>query len=194
MSEKFNYVITIKSNEAKIIQTISNILVVIALAIFLYLAVDYIQVERLKTFAIFLFVVCGIIAVIWLYVMLNKYKPSFRYAFFLAGISLFFYFPHPVLKFVLGGLYILLGLIESSVRKPKEIAVDNSGILINGLPGKFILWNKLKNVVIKDQLITIDFKNNKLYQKEIDGFITPEIQNEFNAFVRQRIQQSNDAG
>lgn len=193
MSDKFNYVITIKSNDEKIIRLIGQILIVLALAIFLYLAIDYFQIERLKTYATFLFIVCAIILIIWVYIMFNKYKPSFRYAFFLAGITFFFYFPHPVLKFLLGGLYIVLGLIESAVRARKEIAVDNSGILINNFPGKFVAWDKLSNVVIKDQLITIDFKNNKLYQKEIEGYITPEIEKEFNGFVQQSIRQSQQA-
>lgn len=187
-----NYEITIKSNDQKILRIISNLLIVSALATLLYFAFNYYSIARLRPSAIFLFVVCGVILLIWLFVVLRQYVPPFRYAFFLAGIAMFFYFPHPVLKFLIGGLYIILGLIESAIKMPKRIAVDDSGVLINNFPGKFFEWNTISSMIIRDQLLTIDFKNNRLYQKEIEGYITPEIQQEFNEFTKLKTENSQN--
>lgn len=192
MSDINNYEIIVKSNDQKKLRIISNLLIVSALATLLYFAFNYYNIPRLRPSAVFLFVVCAVIVIIWAFVLFKKYVPPFRYAFFLAGIAMFFYFPHPTLKFIIGGLYIILGLIESTIRMPKRIAIDDSGVLINNFPGKFFEWDKISSMIIRDQLITIDFKNNRLYQKEIEGYITPEIQKEFNDFAKSKTQSSQN--
>ena len=192
MSESNNYEIIVKSNDQKKLRVISNLLIVSALATLLYFAFNYYYIPRLRSSAVFLFVVCAIIVTIWAFVILKKYVPPFRYAFFLAGIAMFFYFPHPTFKFVIGVLYIILGLIESIIRMPKRIVIDNSGVLINNFPGKFFEWCQISSMIIRDQLITINFKNNKLYQNEIEGYITAEIQKEFNDFAKNKTHSSEN--
>ncbi|HKG67554.1 MAG TPA: hypothetical protein VKA92_01705, partial [Segetibacter sp.] len=54
------------------------------------------------------------------------------------------------------------------------------------------LWNEINNALIKDGLITIDLKNNKLFQKEIDGHVSADIEKEFNDFCKQHIHAINN--
>jgi hypothetical protein len=53
---------------------------------------------------------------------------------------------------------------------------------------RVISWNDLSNVVKKDDVLTIDFKNNKLLQTEI---LNPENINEdeFNRFCKEQLSQ-----
>jgi hypothetical protein len=61
----------------------------------------------------------------------------------------------------------------------------------SGLFPKKINWNELNNVVIKDDLLTIDFKNNTLFQAYTDDEEDDEYEvgdDEFNAYCRERLQ------
>ena len=53
------------------------------------------------------------------------------------------------------------------------------------IPKKIIDWNELSNVVLKDQLLSIDFSNDKLIQAEVDVEVD-EVK--FNEFTSTRIQ------
>ncbi len=48
-------------------------------------------------------------------------------------------------------------------------------------------WDEDNNALIKDGLITIDQKNNNLFQKEIEGYVTAELEKEFNDFCNRCI-------
>jgi hypothetical protein len=57
---------------------------------------------------------------------------------------------------------------------------------------KKINWNELNNVVIKDDLLTIDFKNNTLFQAYTDDADDDEYEvgdDEFNAYCGERLKQ-----
>jgi hypothetical protein len=65
-----------------------------------------------------------------------------------------------------------------------EVKISETGILIPSLIRKRIEWNELNNLILKDGLLTIDFKNNKLIQQLI---LNPEKEVDekgFNAFCR----------
>ena len=57
----------------------------------------------------------------------------------------------------------------------------------NTLIKKKYSWKDIDNVVLKDGLLTIDFKNNKLFQKEIDGEDKEADEEEFNNWVRGKL-------
>lgn len=52
-------------------------------------------------------------------------------------------------------------------------------------------WDEVNNALIKDGLITIDLRNNKLYQNEIEGYVTAEVEKEFNDFCKRCINAFN---
>ncbi len=54
---------------------------------------------------------------------------------------------------------------------------------------KLSAWNELSNVVLKDGLLTLDYKNNKLLQTEVsEDFYIKE--SEFNAFCKAQISKA----
>jgi hypothetical protein len=52
-------------------------------------------------------------------------------------------------------------------------------------------WAEINNMLIKDDYITIDFKNNQLIQKQINEPVTEAIKNEFNAFCAEHLAKNN---
>ena len=57
-------------------------------------------------------------------------------------------------------------------------------VVFNGAVKKKIPWSQLENVILKDGLLTIDFKNNRLFQKEVDSQ-TDEL--EFNDWCSKKL-------
>lgn len=85
-------------------------------------------------------------------------------------------------------IYFIAAAIEKQVKFPVEIAFDEQEIVINSLPRRYYNWNELANVIIKDGVLTIDLRNNKLIQKEIEEPGSVKAENDFNEFCRNRIQ------
>ncbi|MEO5564051.1 MAG: hypothetical protein ABIR18_11465 [Chitinophagaceae bacterium] len=74
-----------------------------------------------------------------------------------------------------------------SVRK-FEVLVQPDKITYPSFPKKMIQWNELQNIILKDGILTIDFKNNKLLQNELDvnGHVNEK---DFNEFCRQQLNK-----
>jgi hypothetical protein len=92
---------------------------------------------------------------------------------------------------IIAGIFLIGALFERQVKFPYEIAIDPAGIVVNTFPKKFFAWSTIQNVVIKDDVITIDFKNNKLIQKDINEPVSESLTNEFNAFCAAQIAKSS---
>ena len=60
-------------------------------------------------------------------------------------------------------------------------------IYLPGMPEKKIEWQNVSNVVLKDGILTLDFKNNKLLQAPILENWTMEEEQAFNAFCYDQI-------
>jgi hypothetical protein len=65
---------------------------------------------------------------------------------------------------------------------PKEIRKLN-------FPQRSYQWNSVNNVIIKDNMLTLDFKNNHLFQAEIEppGNLNEK---EFNQFARTQLNKT----
>jgi hypothetical protein len=97
------------------------------------------------------------------------------------------------LPFVIGVLLIICGLIEKTIVQKRELGFSKNAIQENGLFGKKINWNELNRVVLKDDILTIDFKNNKLIQVYTDNEDDDEYEvgcDEFNAYCQNRIDEA----
>lgn len=80
-------------------------------------------------------------------------------------------------------VFVFLALLEYQAKKPTEIGFDEDHIMLNKLFRKKILWSEIDNVILKDGVITIDFKNNRLLQKEIDKGESEASESEFNEWI-----------
>ena len=57
-------------------------------------------------------------------------------------------------------------------------------ITFNTFPFKNYAWQQLRNVMLKDNLLTLDFTNNKILQKETETDVSLETEREFNEFCK----------
>jgi len=107
----------------------------------------------------------------------------FLYAAIILSAVFFFLLGH----YIPGGIQLLvLMLFLQAVRKP-VVTVSGSSVTYPGFPVRNISWNELNNILLKDGLLTIDLKNNKLFQQPLDESETPVNEEEFNEFCRKQL-------
>ncbi len=91
-------------------------------------------------------------------------------------------------NWIMAAIIVLLLVLQFSLKRKFEIIFSDSEIHIPLFMKKNYSWYELQNVVLKDGLLTIDFKNNRLLQNEIlheeSGFLAEE---DFNAFCRTQL-------
>lgn len=92
------------------------------------------------------------------------------------------------LLFLTGIASAYIGWAEYRIFQPCFVKIDMMGVLLPGtFSDKLIGWNQLNNVILRNDLLTIDFKNNKVLQLEVldeTGAVTTD---EMNAFFRSRL-------
>jgi hypothetical protein len=114
-----------------------------------------------------------------------KKKKQLAFLSLVIGISLYWiligYWWISVIMVMLFYLYSL------SKRKLKVNFTDQ--IIYPSFPKRIIQWNELNNVILKDGLLTIDFKNNKIIQQLIK-FPNPINEKEFNDFCREQLKSA----
>ncbi|HEV2483804.1 MAG TPA: hypothetical protein VGS79_29265 [Puia sp.] len=88
-----------------------------------------------------------------------------------------------------GAFFFLLAFLEYQTKRPLEIGFDQDRIVINALIKRRFDWTMFNNVILKDGLLTLDFKDNRLLQREIadDEDEDDADEEEFNAYCRERL-------
>ena len=177
----YDYLITLKKPDYHLVDLVSQFMYIFALVVFSYYYYHY-----PKSGAAYLYYDAGIV-LWWIYTILRKRMKG--QAFFRLGllVAAAGWFIGPQKNIMMGILYAIAGLLEKQVKFPKEIGFSQNEISFNTFPKKVLQWDEINNALIKDGLITIDLKNNKLFQKEIEGFVTADIEREFNDFCKQHI-------
>ena len=86
-------------------------------------------------------------------------------------------------SFIIALSLFLFGMLSSYFNPSHRIHINQQLIeLQNGIFGKSYNWNEFSNVILKDELLTLDFKNNRLIQLAVEVNITPVNEIEFNEF------------
>lgn len=182
----YDFLITVKKPDYRIVDQVSQLMYLFALLVFgLYCY------YHPKNSAAYLYFIAGIL-ISWIYAIIIKRKNG--QAFFRLGllISAAGWFLGPQRNIWMGILYALAGILEKQVKFPQEIGFSEDEISFNTFPAKILQWNQIDNALIKDGLITIDQKNNKLFQKEIEGYVTAAIEKEFNEFCYRCITSASN--
>ena len=65
-------------------------------------------------------------------------------------------------------VFIILALLEYQAKFAVEIGFSDHEIKLNTLFKKKYRWSDFTNVVLKDGVLTLDFANNKILQREIE--------------------------
>ncbi len=188
MAKTYDYIITLKKSSPLVINIFCQLLILVAVAIFTYLITLRIATSHSFRGTIPLIAVTVGVIAWWISVVLKKGKNHyFRIALFLCGIGWIGISAH--YGIICGVSYIILGLLEKQVKFPSELGFDKDGVVINSFPKKELEWHAIRNVIIKDNILTIDFKSNKLLQKEIQDFVSRDVETEFNFYCKAHLKE-----
>lgn len=88
-----------------------------------------------------------------------------------------------------GAFFFLLAFLEHQTKRPLEIGFDRDRIVMNTLIKRRFDWTMFNHVILKDGLLTLDFKDNRLLQREVTDEEDEDDadEEEFNAFCRERL-------
>lgn len=123
----------------------------------------------------------------WIYCYIQSRQgktPFYRFGLMLAAWG-WYYYPH---GYAFAIIYLVAAVLEKPVKVQPEYAFDEDSIVYNSFPQKKYLWSEVANVLIKDGILTIDLKNNKLIQKEVNDEVSVQDEKDFNEFCMQRLQ------
>jgi hypothetical protein len=82
---------------------------------------------------------------------------------------------------------IIMGILYKLSLQKLQFVFTREKILKVNFPKKEFAWNELNNVILKDRILTLDFKNNKLLQAEIEE--SQDISEAtFNSFVQSQLR------
>ena len=116
----------------------------------------------------------------------NKKRKETTFLFTAIGISLYWiWIGYWWLSLILVFLFFLYRVSKKELRV--YIIADN--IIYPSFPKRIIQWNELSNIVLKDGLLTIDFKNNKIIQQLIENTAPMVNEKEFNEFCKQQLRK-----
>lgn len=88
-------------------------------------------------------------------------------------------------------LFIALALLEYQAKYSLEIGFADKHVMINSLFKKRYGWDQFNNIVLKDGLITLDFTNNKLLQREVvDDEEDEADEDEFNLYCQEQLKKT----
>lgn len=184
----YDFLITIKKQNNSFADQVSHLLHIFSIAVFAFYffqnpKFNYVYLAVIITMVIF-----------WVVSWMKKKKTGtacFRSGLFVAAIG---WLIAPQRNIFMAMLYILAGVLEKQVKLPEQIGFSNNEISFKAFPQKTMQWSEINNIIIKDGLLTIDKKNNKIFQKEIEGFITVDAEKEFNDFCLRQLERIPSEG
>ncbi|MEJ7626013.1 MAG: hypothetical protein WKF35_04035 [Ferruginibacter sp.] len=88
------------------------------------------------------------------------------------------------------GILLFCAIAGIYVSRKQMIIVSAEKIFYPSFPAKEFLWDEITNVILKDEVLTIDLKNNKLLQSVIVSEKSNEInEEEFNSFCKVQLNK-----
>ncbi|HEY4062199.1 MAG TPA: hypothetical protein VGM30_09880 [Puia sp.] len=188
---RYQYVVILKKDSERTIDFLSLLLCFISILAFIYSAGNTLFVQKIhnaRTYSTFIFV-----AILFIGLLVNLitwrrtgHRLRYRYLLLAAAVGWFALTNWPWMAAV----FPLLAFLEHQTRRPMEVGFHYDRVVINTLVKERHAWREFNNIVLKDGLLTLDFKNNRLFQKEVvdDDDEDNADEEEFNAFCRDRLQ------
>lgn len=179
----YDYVVVLKDTHGRSVRRVGTLLSLIGITM---LAYRWIWIP--ESGASILFIASGTILTVWNLLRMRRRQPVRHWpSLALTGIGLTLVPPfHPA-----GIAFLALSRLESIALKRTEIGFSQSGIRFNGLGGKRVEWSELRNAVLRDGLLTLDYRDNRLFQRDTDDLEDEAYEageDEFNVFCREQIR------
>lgn len=145
-----------------------------AIAAMVYRSDDYYILNVLSAIALFF-------AAVFIKSLLHRFRVPTFVLVCCAAVFLF----AATRSFSFALILVVYGYLVKFLNRKPTIIVTNEGIQIKKLlASPFYQWTEFSNIVLKDGLLTMDFKNNKLIQISIDESKAPVDETRFNGYCR----------
>ncbi|NOT51051.1 MAG: hypothetical protein HOP10_07215 [Chitinophagaceae bacterium] len=177
------FLITLRNDKTRLYNRISWFIIIINCALLLYLAISSSE-KDIRSGSIATLITLAIVLGFYLYFRKTKYRFGFHpfFLFLMLGwIKNEYYW--------LAGAALVFDLLHLTATTKQVISITKEGIIYPSIFKKKTEWEKLNNLLLKDGLVTIDFKNNKIIQQTIDESKTSVNEREFNEFCRQQLNK-----
>jgi hypothetical protein len=181
--EAYDFIVTLKHPDYKIYNFITVLMCIMTVAASA-LSLMHWQFQQLSWVNIILI---GIIVFNLSMNLFNNQKETistFKWSLYAAA---FLWLLYPLHIPYIGIFFIIAALLERQIKFPQEVGFSKEGITFNTFPFKNYTWQQVSNVMLRDNMLTLDFINNKIIQREIEPAELTEEENEFNEFCRQQI-------
>ena len=181
-----DYVISLKRPSYKAINIVSVILLLLFLVAYCY----FLSRTGINSRNIWMLLVPAMIISLMIYGFINRSRKDFlvyyRTELFIAAIGWFMLPLYEGARYF-GWAYAVMAIIERLVKYPDEWIFSKENIIHPGLPKRTYDWVEVDNVMIRDNIFTIDFINNKVIQKELEQEVDDNMKQEFNQWCQQQL-------
>lgn len=183
--KKFPYVVILKNTTDRAFTMLAILFNLASAALFFreFVLRDQVYVTR----SLGLAVLVGML--VWNYIKIRRgQKPYYDRAYLVAGLL---WMGMPYMQWLIIP-FMILAFLEHQVKFPLEIGFSETQIVFNTLFRKKYQWSQLSNVMLRDGLLTVDFMNNRILQREIedDDEEDDTSEEEFNIFCRQQLKKN----
>ena len=183
----YKYVVTLENTSRRLVDRFSILLSSASVLLFL---LQYISSDDKRMMQLIGATVIALLVGFNIF-RLKKLGKSVTYSYALFVTALTWasmpYFPW------LSALFLVMALVERQAKKNLEIGFNDDRIVFNSIPRKQYDWEDFTNIMLRDNLLTLDFKNNKLIQRETADEEEGEddcSEEEFNNYCRDRLNHS----
>jgi len=185
---RYKYVVILKKNNEKTTDLLSVLLCLFSSLAFAFNGLRSLHSSTSTLSWIALAVSAVLLAGLITNLILNRIKRRqvrYRYWLLLSAIGWIGLTPTPWV----GLIFMALTFLEYQTKRPLEIGFDLDHIVINSLITRRFIWTDFNNIILKDGLLTLDFKTNRLLQREVadDEDEDDADEEEFNMFCRERL-------
>lgn len=170
----YTYIIVLRNETSRYVN-ITGFLLVVGSAI-LFIREMVVRNEVVLPYLLGVLFIAGLLLWnVYVYYRLDK-EIYYSKALLIAGLV---WMKMPYLEWLIF-VFVLLALLEYQAKLSPEIGFSQEHIVFNNLLKKRYHWQEIEHVILKDGLLTIDFRNNKLFQREIDSGENEASEKEFN--------------
>jgi hypothetical protein len=191
---RYKYVVILKKNNERTTDLLSVLLCLLSALAFAFHGLSSLHSDSPALSWLALAVSVILLAGLTTNLILNRVKGQqvrYRYWLLLSAIGWIGLVPAPWV----GLLFIVLTFFEFQTKRPLEIGFDLDRIVINTLFSRRFGWSDFNNIILKDGLLTLDFKTNRLLQREVvdDEDEDDADEEEFNMFCREQLAASSSS-
>lgn len=176
---KYNYVVTLKSRQSVFVDAVGFLLSIISVAAFIR--------EMVMTSSAQIAYLLGSIFIVG-FLAWNVYQSAVRHrkVFYARAllIAALVWMKMPYFQWLTFAL-IILAFLEYQAKYSIEVGFSDNQVVINSLWKRRHRWSDFSNILLKDGILTMDFRNNHILQREVEDDVEDDAdEEEFNNYCR----------